>query len=90
MSNAKRKRVIIDRTKIIKISVSLLYFALVFLHLVPLEFFLRFRLNALFEQGGRLTVSERGVLDGQVPEIKPHPGINMCFTFCLRRLSELE
>ena len=36
--------------------------------------FLRFRLNALFEQGGRLTVSERGVLDGQVPEIKPHPG----------------
>ena len=35
-----------------------------------------FRLNALFEQGGRLTVSERGVLDGQVPEINPHPGNN--------------
>jgi midasin len=31
------------------------------------------RLNALFENGGKLTVSERGVLDGEVPEIVPHP-----------------
>ena len=31
------------------------------------------RLNALFEHGGKLTVSERGVLDGQIPEVTPHP-----------------
>ena len=31
------------------------------------------RLNALFEAGGKLTVSERGVLDGQIPEVTPHP-----------------
>ena len=31
------------------------------------------RLNALFEHGGKLTVSERGVLDGEIPEVKPHP-----------------
>ena len=30
------------------------------------------RLNALFEHGGKLTVSERGVLDGEVPEVVPH------------------
>ena len=29
--------------------------------------------NVFCVQGGRLTVSERGVLDGQVPEIVPHP-----------------
>ena len=31
------------------------------------------RLNALFEHGGKLTVSERGVLDGLTPQITPHP-----------------
>ena len=31
------------------------------------------RLNALFETGGRLTVSERGVLDGAIPVLRPHP-----------------
>ena len=31
------------------------------------------RLNALFETGGWLTVSERGVLDGAIPVLRPHP-----------------
>jgi len=31
------------------------------------------RLNALLEPGGVLTIDERGVIDGQIPAIKPHP-----------------
>ena len=31
------------------------------------------RLNALLEPGGSLTITERGVIDGQIPCIKPHP-----------------
>ena len=30
------------------------------------------RLNGLLEPGGILTVTERGVVDGNVPEVKPH------------------
>nr|XP_054753628.1 midasin-like [Lytechinus pictus] len=31
------------------------------------------RLNALLEPGGVLTINERGVIDGQIPAITPHP-----------------
>ena len=31
------------------------------------------RLNALLEPGGVLTIDERGVIDGEIPSIKPHP-----------------
>ncbi|XP_074663212.1 midasin-like, partial [Tubulanus polymorphus] len=31
------------------------------------------RLNAMLEPGGRLCINERGVIDGQIPTIKPHP-----------------
>ena len=31
------------------------------------------RLNGLLEPGGVLSIDERGVLDGEVPAIKPHP-----------------
>ena len=30
------------------------------------------RLNALLEPNGVLAITERGVLDGTIPEIKPH------------------
>lgn len=38
------------------------------------------RLNALLEPGGVLTMSERGVIDGTVPTITPHPNFR-CFAF---------
>ena len=31
------------------------------------------RLNGLLEPGGVLCINERGVIDGQVPTIVPHP-----------------
>ena len=31
------------------------------------------RLNGLLEPGGVLTIDERGVVDGEVTSIKPHP-----------------
>ena len=31
------------------------------------------RLNALLEPSGVLTITERGIIDGKVVEIKPHP-----------------
>ncbi|XP_072178223.1 midasin-like [Diadema setosum] len=31
------------------------------------------RLNGLLEPGGVLTINERGVIDGDIPAIKPHP-----------------
>lgn len=31
------------------------------------------RLNALLEPGGVLTLSERGVVNGAVPSVAPHP-----------------
>ena len=31
------------------------------------------RLNALLEPGGVLTLSERGVIDGEIPTVRPHP-----------------
>jgi len=31
------------------------------------------RLNALLEPGGVLSINERGVIDGEIPTIKPHP-----------------
>ena len=31
------------------------------------------RLNCLFESGGLLTLSERGVLGGEIPKVVPHP-----------------
>lgn len=38
------------------------------------------RLNALLEPGGVLTMSERGVIDGTIPTIAPHPNFR-CFVF---------
>ena len=38
------------------------------------------RLNALLEPSGVLTVSERGVIDGEIPEIVPHPNFRLFFT----------
>ncbi|XP_053314521.1 midasin [Spea bombifrons] len=35
------------------------------------------RLNALLEPGGVLTMSERGVIDGSTPTIKPHPNFRL-------------
>ncbi|CAH1229365.1 MDN1 [Branchiostoma lanceolatum] len=35
------------------------------------------RLNALLEPEGVLSISERGVIDGQVPVIKPHPDFRL-------------
>ncbi|ESO90033.1 hypothetical protein LOTGIDRAFT_176831, partial [Lottia gigantea] len=35
------------------------------------------RLNALLEPGGVLSVNERGVIDGQIPTIKPHPNFRL-------------
>ena len=31
------------------------------------------RLNGLLEPGGVLSINERGVIDGEVPVVKPHP-----------------
>ena len=31
------------------------------------------RLNALLEPNGVLSINERGVIDGHIPTIKPHP-----------------
>ena len=31
------------------------------------------RLNALLEPNGVLSINERGVIDGNVPTVKPHP-----------------
>lgn len=39
------------------------------------------RLNALLEPGGVLTIDERGVIDGQIPSIKPHPNFRL-YDFC--------
>ncbi|XP_073531808.1 midasin [Phyllobates terribilis] len=38
------------------------------------------RLNALLEPGGVLTVSERGVIDGTIPTILPHPNFRLFMT----------
>lgn len=38
------------------------------------------RLNALLEPSGVLTVSERGVIEGDIPEIVPHPNFRLFFT----------
>ncbi|XP_040839706.1 midasin isoform X2 [Ochotona curzoniae] len=35
------------------------------------------RLNALLEPGGVLTVSERGMVDGSIPTITPHPNFRL-------------
>ncbi|XP_074625737.1 midasin-like [Acropora palmata] len=35
------------------------------------------RLNALLEPGGVLTIDERGVIDGEIPSIKPHPNFRL-------------
>ncbi|KGL95354.1 Midasin, partial [Charadrius vociferus] len=35
------------------------------------------RLNALLEPGGVLTMSERGVIDGTIPTISPHPNFRL-------------
>uniref|UniRef100_A0A669QKR3 Midasin n=1 Tax=Phasianus colchicus TaxID=9054 RepID=A0A669QKR3_PHACC len=40
------------------------------------------RLNALLEPGGVLTMSERGVIDGTIPTIAPHPNFRY-FVFLL-------
>nr|XP_056712126.1 midasin [Euleptes europaea] len=38
------------------------------------------RLNALLEPGGVLTMSERGVIDGETPTITPHPNFRLFLT----------
>ncbi|CAO1630303.1 unnamed protein product [Sympodiomycopsis kandeliae] len=38
------------------------------------------RLNSLFEPGGSLLLSERGIVDGEVPVIKPHPNFRLFMT----------
>ncbi|CAJ0966006.1 unnamed protein product [Ranitomeya imitator] len=38
------------------------------------------RLNALLEPGGVLAVSERGVIDGTIPTIVPHPNFRLFMT----------
>ncbi|SYW78136.1 related to MDN1 - Huge dynein-related AAA-type ATPase (midasin) [Ustilago bromivora] len=35
------------------------------------------RLNSLFERDGSLVISERGVVDGQVPVVRPHPNFRV-------------
>ena len=35
------------------------------------------RLNSLFEPDGLLVISERGVVDGEVPVVRPHPNFRM-------------
>ncbi|KAK7081093.1 AAA ATPase midasin [Halocaridina rubra] len=35
------------------------------------------RLNAMLEPGGVLAISERGVVDGAVPSVKPHPSFRL-------------
>ncbi|XP_069109146.1 midasin-like [Argopecten irradians] len=35
------------------------------------------RLNALLEPNGVLTINERGVIDGAIPSIKPHPNFRL-------------
>jgi MoxR-like ATPase len=37
------------------------------------------RLNGLLEPGGTLLLSERGVVDGEVEEIRPHPNFRLLF-----------
>ena len=46
------------------------------------------RLNALLEPGGVLTIDERGVIDGQIPSIKPHP--NFRFNYLNHATVSLE
>ncbi|XP_037836777.1 midasin isoform X2 [Kryptolebias marmoratus] len=38
------------------------------------------RLNALLEPNGSLTISERGVIDGETPQISPHPNFRLFLT----------
>ncbi|XP_064629159.1 midasin-like [Lineus longissimus] len=35
------------------------------------------RLNALLEPNGILTINERGVIDGEIPSVKPHPDFRL-------------
>ncbi|XP_032235337.2 midasin-like isoform X2 [Nematostella vectensis] len=38
------------------------------------------RLNALLEPGGTLSINERGVIDGEVPAVTPHPDFRLILT----------
>uniref|UniRef100_A0A8W8MR76 Midasin n=1 Tax=Magallana gigas TaxID=29159 RepID=A0A8W8MR76_MAGGI len=38
------------------------------------------RLNALLEPNGVLSINERGVIDGEIPSIKPHPQFRLFLT----------
>lgn len=38
------------------------------------------RLNPLLEPGGRLLLTERGVIDGEVPSVAPHANFRMFLT----------
>lgn len=38
------------------------------------------RLNPLLEPEGYLVLNERGQLDGQTPQVKPHPNFQIFFT----------
>ena len=48
------------------------------------------RLNALLEPGGVLSISERGVLNGEIPTIKPHPDFRSVLFVVLRRFCQLK
>ncbi|XP_028395044.1 midasin-like isoform X2 [Dendronephthya gigantea] len=37
------------------------------------------RLNGLLEPGGELSINERGVVDGDIPVVKPHPDFRLIF-----------
>ncbi|CAB3997411.1 PREDICTED: uncharacterized protein LOC107342904 [Paramuricea clavata] len=37
------------------------------------------RLNGLLEPGGVLSINERGVIDGEIPVVKPHPDFRLIF-----------
>ena len=37
------------------------------------------RLNGLLEPGGMLSINERGVVDGDIPVVKPHPDFRWVF-----------
>ena len=42
------------------------------------------RLNGLLEPGGTLCINERGVIDGTIPTIVPHPQFRLvCLMYCI-------
>lgn len=42
------------------------------------------RLNSLLEPNGTLTVTERGVINGNIEEIRPHPSFRFVFLYIIQ------